>query len=143
MGDISHMRNLHINPRKYQEPFTWCQVEHNNEYEGFDEFVIIKEIVLFGSLMNKTQLVESGQLEALTNTLSIKILNQRLDIKPKDRVIYNKKQYIIINTDQDFYSQNEVVIICKFEKEINDKDKPNEDNLEWEQNETNGEPSNT
>ena len=108
------MRALHVNPRKFQEPFVVCLMKHLDD--GFNTEVIQEKITVFGSIMNKGSSFESNSFDTLTNVISIKINYQNLGIKTRDRVIYNGDQYIISSIEKDIYSRKEINIIAIFEK---------------------------
>ena len=112
------MRTLHINPRKFQEPFQLLQIDDQTDVYGVENFKVKKRILMFGSIMNKALTYAQSTIDDSNNTLSIKIVYQKIVIKPKDRIIYNNNQYIVTQVERDFYNQNEIIFQCNFEKTI-------------------------
>lgn len=114
------MRKLHFNIRNYQEPFILIQTElnpNNSLINGIDNYKIKKKILMFGSIMNRENTLNSNFYNSQTSYLSIKIIDQVIKIKPQDRVIYNDNIYVIFETNRDYYNKSEIVIKCNFEKE--------------------------
>lgn len=111
------MRTLHINSRNYQEPFQLLILDHKAFQNGMDDFKVLKRRTLFGSIMNRNINYSQNNIDDQNVTLSIKIVSQGFIIKPNDRIRYNGNQYIITSVDRDYYSKNEIVILCHFERE--------------------------
>lgn len=112
------MRTLHINPRNYQEPFQLILIDHEKFENGMDSFKILNRTVVFGSIMNRDVNYSQNNIDDQDATISIKIVSHGLKIKPKDRIRYNRNQYIITSISRDYYNKNEIVILCHFEKEL-------------------------
>lgn len=112
------MRTLHTNPRNYQEPFQLILIDHERFENGMDSFKILNRMIVFGSIMNRAINYSQSNIDDQDATISIKIVSQGLNIKPKDRIRYNKNQYIITSISRDYYSKNETVILCHFEKDL-------------------------
>lgn len=116
------MRTLHINSRKFQEPFQLLQIDDKAEdIYGVENFKIKQRILMFGSIMNKMLTYAQNTIDDSNNVLSIKIVYQKIEIKPKDRIIYDSNQYIITQVARDFYNKNEIIFQCSFEKTIHEQ----------------------
>lgn len=110
------MRTLHFNPRNFQEPFLLLKKKITNQ-NGLDSFQTEKRIQMFGSIMNRSLTYAQQQIDDQINTISVKIIYQNIIIKPQDRIIYNKNQYVITEIDRDYYNKNEIIFKAVFEKE--------------------------
>jgi hypothetical protein len=107
-------RMLRNNPRKFQEPFKLQMIKEDTS-SGMSKLVVEQQVILFGSILNNVQFSAASNIEAGTNQISIKIMKQYLNIKPKDRVIYNGAMYSIITISNDNYSAAEMILTCKYE----------------------------
>ena len=119
------MRKLHTNPRNYQEPFILLQtgkmLNEPNGISGVGKWVVKNKIQMWGSIMNRSLTFANSYQDDNTSSLSIKIINQSIDIKVEDRLVVNGKQYIIVAMDKDYYNLNDIIIKADFEKTYNDK----------------------
>lgn len=113
------MRRLHVNARDYQEPFHLLQV--NNDVDtGIRLDIPVRTVLLFGSILNRDTLISNNQLSDGTSKLSIKIVNQQIGIKMGDRIQYNGSQFVVDSVTRNYYNNGEVVILCNFEKDLNE-----------------------
>lgn len=113
------MRKLHINARDYQEPFHLMQISRVVE-NGISLDKPIRNILVFGSILNRDTLINNNQISDDVSKLSIKIVNQKIGIKPNDRVKYNSSQYIVTSVNRNYYNNGEIIILCDFEKELDE-----------------------
>lgn len=112
------MRKLHFNIRNYQEPFLLLITDINNNslLAGVDNYKIKEKKIMYGSIMNRDNTLNSNFYNSQTSYLSIKIIDQLIKIKPQDRIIYNDNIYVIFEVSRDYYNKAEIVLKCNYEK---------------------------